>query len=110
MIGSEKSMSKLPYAGSAQFANLFKARGNIVHLNTITDTDGYFQKLGQLLNDSAKFEDIVTRTESIYSDRPGNALWQAISSVALELSNAKTNVILLSNVGHWKFRKTNYNH
>ena len=89
MIGSEKSMSKLPYAGSAQFANLFKARGNIVHLNTITDTDGYFQKLGQLLTDSAKFDDIFTHTESVYSDRPGNALWQAISSVALELSNVK---------------------
>ena len=89
MIGSEKSMSKLPYAGSARFANLFKARGNIVHLNTITDTDVYFQKLGQLLNDSAKFEDIVTRTESVYSDRHGGALWQVISSVALALSNAK---------------------
>ena len=89
MIGSEKSMSKLPYAGSAQFANLFKARGNIVHLNTITDTDVYFQKLGQLLGDSAKFEDIVTRTESNYSDTPGGALWQVISSVALEISNNK---------------------
>lgn len=50
-IGSDEPMTNLPYAGEHQFANLFKAKGNIINIQTIdrASVDQYYQRIRDYL-------------------------------------------------------------
>ena len=51
IVGSEKSMIMLPFAGDSEYANIFSGKGNIINLELLekSQINQYYQKLDELL-------------------------------------------------------------
>ena len=97
-------MKFLPYAGEYPYVNIFSARGNIIDLNAITDSDLdiYYEKLTRywddmmehydLMDDNsiASMEDIIrdSQTSARFKNIPGGRFWYVTMSIADQLSPA----------------------
>ena len=96
--GSNRSMRSLPFAGDSPHVNLFKARGNIINIATISvgEVREYYKKLAKLWTETSgeSWKTSVDQIESLinnagskakFSDIPGGRLWYVTMMAAKEL-------------------------
>ena len=97
-VGAHRSMRSLPFAGDSPHVNLFKARGNIINIATISvgEVREYYKKLATLWSETSgeSWKTSVDQIESLindasskakFSDIPGGRLWYVTMMAAKEL-------------------------
>ena len=97
-VGAHRSMRSLPFAGDSPHVNLFKARGNIINIATISvgEVREYYKKLAKLWSETSgeSWKTSVDQIESLindasskakFSDIPGGRLWYVTMMAAREL-------------------------
>lgn len=104
-IGPNKPMSKLPFAGKSEFANVFSVSGNIVDLGKLSDSDlkGYYQKIGNIYADAmgapgggTEWKSAVDAVEKVILEAgkqakfktPGGKFWYVTMEVSKMLMSA----------------------
>ena len=98
VVGSNKEMTELPFAGGAPFVNLFNAAGNIVNVATMSAAERdalydkiyeYWQRKSGLSQDAAtaQIDKIVDNAShnATFTDHPGGELWYVTMMVATDL-------------------------
>jgi hypothetical protein len=100
LTGTDEVMGSLPYVGDQPYVNIFKAKGNIIELSTITDSEvnQYYRKLGEVW---AKYSgstwktsvdqiDELVRAAQSYAHMkslPGGQLWYVTNRLAMWLKD-----------------------
>jgi hypothetical protein len=97
VVGNDKDMKELPFAGESPYVNLFNASGNIINIATITsaETDRYYKALAVLLSkqlgtdlESAKLEvetSIYDSQDHARVQTDGGRFWYVMYTVSREL-------------------------
>jgi hypothetical protein len=96
IVGSTKSLETLPFVGEQPFVNIFKARGNIINLTSITETEvaELYKKIGEVYSKSRPkeswksnvdfIEDIINNAQkhAKFKHVPGGQFWYVTMMVA----------------------------
>lgn len=98
ITSSHKSMTSLPFAGESPHVNLFKARGNIINIATISVSEAreYYKKITKLWTETSgeswktsvdQIEALINEasTKAKFSDLPGGRLWYVTMHAARTL-------------------------
>jgi hypothetical protein len=106
-IGKDQPMAALPFAGSERYASIFKVRGNIINVITITnaEVEKYYNRLGdywaKVSNEDTAHEEVEgfieeASTQALHPQYAGGRLWYVTMRVAElegELTGQATRVV-----------------
>jgi hypothetical protein len=97
-------MKKLPFAGNSRYATIFKAKGNIINLATISESEVnlYYKKLGlywskisgkDATSSIEEFNEIVNYAaeHARFNSYPGARLWHVTAEIATMMKKEKMN-------------------